>query len=409
MAKQATPSDKPTSTKKPAAPKKPVTPKKPPRPREQAQTISALKEATDEQELVKRVDAWDMDWSIIQEETGELKNRRNYNSPVVVAHIRKMADGYKRGDKFPPFKIVVKNGVPFMRDGHLRRRAIELAVSEGAPIRRHRVEQVEGDEAKQLSVQLHANGGLHFTPIARGDIYAQYSAWGWTDAEIATEFGGVPERVRQLRATVNFPRALKKFINEGFVKVTLAFELYNQYGDKCVAMIQGVIDSREEQLNALTHTGGSVKEEPEQAQASLSLDPAPTAPAGAIQEQESGSKDGETEVEQTDTLGTTRPVQRKDLIRTGAIRATLPKKVVENMRSSFTKLVDRLDQVKVEGDKLYLPVTADDLDELRALKAELDAKKLVPLPVDPAQGKESGQTGPDGKQLNMLDGAEAAS
>ena len=398
---------------------KPAVKKKSTKPREQAQSISALKDATDVdvvkgEELIKRVDAWDMDWTIIQEETGILKNRRNYNSPVVVAHIRAMADGYKRGDRFPPFKVVVKNGIPFMRDGHCRVRAIALAVSEGAVIRRHRVEQVEGDETKQLAVQLHANGGLHFTPIARGDIYAQYNAWGWTDSEIAAEFGGVPERVRQLRATVNFPLALKKLINEGFVKVTLSLELFSMFGEKCVEMIQGVIDARESDMNALTSNSDSAKTTPaQQPQAALSLEPAPAAaeiaPQVPADEQEQNSKDGAQEVEQTEALTPPRPVQRKDLIKTGAIKANLPKKVVDTMRNSFTKLTGRLDQVKVEGDKLYLPVTADELDELRALKAELDAKNLATPPAEPEQGKDTAPAKIDDKQLNMLEGAEAES
>ncbi|WP_153785259.1 hypothetical protein [Pseudomonas sp. EMN2] len=400
---------------KPAA-KKPA--KKPAKPREQAQSISALKEATDAlvedkaAELIKRVDAWDMDWRIIQEETGILKNRRTYTSPAVVAHIRMLADGYKRGDRFPPFKVVVRNGVVYMRDGHCRVRAIALAESEGAVIRRHRVEQVDGDETQQLKVQLHANGGLHFTPIARGDIYAQYNAWRWSDAEIAAEFGGTPERVRQLRATVNFPLALKKLINEGYVKVTLALELFNMFGDKCVNMIQGVIDARENDMNALTSNSDSAKAAPtQQPQAALSLEPEPveSTPQVPADEQEQNSKDGAQEIEQTEALNPPRPVQRKDLIKSGAIKASLPKKVVDNMRNSFTKLTGRLDQVKVEGDKLYLPVTADELDELRALKAELDAKNLATPPTDPEQGKEAAPANADDKQLKMLEGAEAVS
>lgn len=403
------------AAKPPAAKKKSD---KPAKPREQAQSISALKEATDAlvedkgAELIKRVDAWDMDWRIIEEETGILRNRRNYNSPAVVAHIRMLADGYKRGDRFPPFKVVVRNGVAYMRDGHCRVRAIALAESEGAVIRRHRVEQVDGDESQQLKVQLHANGGLHFTPIARGDIYAQYNAWGWSDAEIAAEFGGTAERVRQLRATVNFPLALKKMINEGFVKVTLALELYNQFGDNCVAMLQDVIDSREIEMNALASTAGSKNPVPApQPQASLSLEPSPveSAPLVSVEDPEQTSKDAGKDAEQTEALVPPRPVQRKDLIKSGAIKASLPKKMVDTMRNSFTKLTGRLDQVKVEGDKLYLPVTADELDELRALKAELDAKNLATPPADPEQGKEPAPAKGDDKQLNMLEVAEAAS
>lgn len=88
-----------------------------------------------------------------------------------------LADAYKRGDYVPPIIVKVIDGKVYVREGHRRRRAILLAIEEGADIQFVQVVEHKGDEAEQSLLIATSNDGP-LSPLERAVIYARLANWG---------------------------------------------------------------------------------------------------------------------------------------------------------------------------------------------------------------------------------------
>jgi hypothetical protein len=241
-----------------------------------------------------------------------------YERPDIKAGIRSLADAYKRGDYVPPIIVKVRDGKVFVREGHRRRRAILLAISEGADIRKVQVLEHKGDEAEQTLLIATSNDGLPLTPLERAVIYGRLARWGWSDQEIAERVARTAEHVRQARSLLELPLELKKMIQAGEVAATYAAELFREHGEDAVSVLK----------QAQQETGDTPKKV------------------------------------------TRKKVEKKNSPKIG-------KKVVEAMHKSVSSLTKRLDTLKEEGDTFTLTLTRDDVEELQELReklAELEAE-----------------------------------
>lgn len=229
-----------------------------------------------------------------------------------------LADAYKRGDYVPPIIVKVIDGKVYVREGHRRRRAIMLAIEEGADIKLVQVVEHKGDEAEQNLLIATSNDGLPLSPLERAVIYARLANWGWSDQLIAQRVGRSAEHVRIARALLEMPLELKRMIQEGSVAATYAQELYNEHGTNAVEILKKAM---EEQAN-----GNDGK----------------TAP----------KKLTKKSVEKGPRLG---------------------KKVVEAMRRGVSSITSRLDKIKPndDGETFTLILSREDVDALQALKAKL--------------------------------------
>ncbi|MCE0759478.1 MAG: ParB/Srx family N-terminal domain-containing protein [Pseudomonadota bacterium] len=244
-----------------------------------------------------------------------------YERPDIKAGIRSLADAYKRGDYVPPIIVKVRDGKVFVREGHRRRRAILLAISEGADIRKVQVLEHKGDEAEQTLLIATSNDGLPLTPLERAVIYGRLARWGWSDQEIAERVARTAEHVRQARSLLELPLELKKMIQAGEVAATYAAELFREHGEDAVSVLK----------QAQQETGDTPKKV------------------------------------------TRKKVEKKNAPKIG-------KKVVEAMHKSVSSLTKRLDTLKEEGDTFTLTLTRDDVEELQELReklAELEAEPRV--------------------------------
>lgn len=370
-----TPAAKPKSTSTPAKAAKPQ------RAPETVNSLGALKEyltgrdvngdPTENKfdEAVARGDGYSLNWRLIQIEDGF--NPRDYTKARVKEHIRRMADGYKRGDVFPPLQIIVRNGIPYVRDGHCRIMSMELATSEGAKIGKHAVVEFKGDETAQNGLILKSNDGLTLPALERSVVYARYHAWGWSDADIGKEFGRTSEHVRGHRQLLELPVALKKLIEDDVIKATLALELYRDYGTNAVGMVDKALKDREEEQRTSQIKAGLKALDTEGAldQAKLPL------------EQETENRaDDQVEVDSasaqqgaSDEPPALPPIKltKKHVLKSAGVAPKLTKKVVEAMTRSFTSLTTRLASAKIEGDKVLIEITAEDYELLTSLKAQL--------------------------------------
>lgn len=161
-----------------------------------------------------------------------------FNSDKVKAHIRKLADAYKRGDYIPPLTVKVKNNVTYIRDGHHRIRAIRLAIEEGTPIKLVQVVELQGDESAQALLVVTSNDSAPLTVLERAVIFGRLATYGWTTAEIAERVGNTAAYIKNCIKMLEMPIEIKRQIQREEVSATQALELYTQHGDAAVEMIR---------------------------------------------------------------------------------------------------------------------------------------------------------------------------
>lgn len=169
-------------------------------------------------------------------------NVREYDRPDVTEHIRSLADAYKRGDYVPPIVVRVEGGRLSVRDGHCRRRALLLAIDEGADITRIPVIEHRGDEVEQNLLILTSNQGLPISPLGRAEIYARLVRWGKSPQEIADKIGSSHTTVSNYLKLHELPIALKQSVQDGKLSATAALELYQQHGTAAVGMVSSALE-----------------------------------------------------------------------------------------------------------------------------------------------------------------------
>lgn len=243
-----------------------------------------------------------------------------FAQPDVVDEIRKLADAYTRGDTVPAIIVKVKDGRVFVRDGHRRRRAILLAKSEGADIKRIRVEEQSGDEDAQTLLIVTSNNGAPLSVLERAVVFGRLkNSFGWEINEIATRAGVTQENVRNLIKMLDMPLELKKMIQRKEVSATYAMELFGAHGTNATKMLK-------EELSKQAEPGTS----PDQPKKTK--------------------------------------VTKKSM--EGAPRLT--RKVVTAMHSSFVSLTSRLDDAQpTKTGTFMLEITTEDMEMLQKLKGEV--------------------------------------
>lgn len=241
-----------------------------------------------------------------------------FEQPEVVAHIRRLADSYKRGDYVPPIIVHVREGEIYVRDGHCRRRALNLAISEGADIRKVEVLELKGDEAAQTALILTSNDGLSLTPLERAVIYEKRIKWGWTEKEVANEFGRSEVHVRQLLEMMTLPLEMKQMIQRKRVSAYTALELFQEHGMDAVKLVMEASEKKEDVSS-----------------------------------------------------GSTKRVTKKDV---SPKRPRLGKKMVTAMQTSLSGITNRLDSLtpSEDGEHYALLLSLDEVEELKKIRAKLE-------------------------------------
>lgn len=293
-------------------------------------SLKALNRDEDAKAGTTKGDGFSIDPELLQEED-DFNTRGSFipgywELPEVKEKIQSLADAYKRGDFVPPIVVKVIDGRVFVREGHRRRRAILLAISQGAEIRRIPVVEVKGDEIAQHLLIATANDGEPLSPLDRAVLYARFSRWGWSDAEIASRMNRSVEHVRQGLQMLEMPLELKVMIQMREVAAHYALELYREHGgEKTVLLLN---EARDAAAAAALPAGGSTRPKPAK-------------------------------------------VTKKMLQKQPA----LGKKVVSAMHASMLTLTSRLDTIKPTGtqDRYILELSRADLEGLYALRDKLAA------------------------------------
>lgn len=294
---------------------------------------NSMKALNREREDVSKTDVFTLDPDILVEEEGF--NTRGafledfWERPEVVAYVRALADAYIRGDLVPPIVVKVIDGVPYIRDGHCRKRALDLAKSEGHKIPRIKVLEAVGDDIKQTALIVKSNDRLKLSVVDRGVAYQRLETQGWTVAEIAADISRSENHVRDVLHLMTAPRALLVMVQNKVVSGSYALELYKEHGTKAVDILQSTKEQLESEADAAHNKGG---------------DAAPKTPI--------------------------KITKRK--VSTGP---RITKKVGIAMHASLSSLTKRLESLKPadEADTFVMTLTRAEVEQLQAMQKTLHA------------------------------------
>ncbi|AJY53269.1 ParB/RepB/Spo0J family partition protein [Halomonas sp. KO116] len=164
-------------------------------------------------------------------------NPRDYSKPDTVAHIRQLADAYKSGQFVPPVVVKVIDGQIYIRDGHCRRRAMLLAIEEGADLGLQPVQQFTGDDNDADLFVVTSQSGKKLTATELAFMYSRMVNRGKTEAEIAKAVGKTPQNVGQYLTVHQMPLEIKQLIDENVVSMSLALETFNEFGTAAINML----------------------------------------------------------------------------------------------------------------------------------------------------------------------------
>jgi hypothetical protein len=332
---------------------------------------------------IRRGDGWQVDPLLLMEEP-DFNPRGSFaqdywSRPDVVAHIRGFADAYKAGSFVPPIVVVVRNGDILVRDGAHRRRGAVLAIEEGAELALVQVTEFKGDEAEQTKLVLNAADGRTLAPLDRAVQYGKLTRWGWSVARIAKEVNKTAEHVRTTLPLLDLPIELKQLIAEDVIKATLALSLYNEHGTKALDLVKEAIAIQEvEQAQETTELELALKD-----LASGLESPKTTAPVvevGVAVAAEVGASEEAPALESQVPAEVPAEVSRKKIKITGkhvqkltGAAPKLNKKTVEFVYKGFATLGQSIDQISIQGDHFVMKLSADEVELLKEIKAQLAA------------------------------------
>lgn len=191
-------------------------------------SLRKLSEA--DKENVKRANSFMIDPRIIQIEPGfnprGMFTDNYWEQPDTLAHIEQFVKAYRNGDFVPPIAVKVIDGVPFVRDGEHRLRALRKLIAEGVPFQRVEVVEASGDELAQAKTNFNANNGRQWSAVERAVHYGRFKSYGMTVEEIAHEVGKTVQHVYQMLTILEMPLEMKRRIQEGTISASAAINLF---------------------------------------------------------------------------------------------------------------------------------------------------------------------------------------
>lgn len=181
---------------------------------------------------------------------GSLQVLDNFNARVkdasYYAHIRWLADSMKSEGFYqhePLAGYVAKvddEQVIYIYEGHCRREAALLAISEGAEIVSVPVVVSQaGLSMEDLTVALvRSNGGKPLSPYEVGVVCKRLVRFGLEVSVIASRLSLTVQHVNNLLSLMASPIDLRKMVIEGVVSATTAIEMLAKHGDKALEKLQ---------------------------------------------------------------------------------------------------------------------------------------------------------------------------
>jgi ParB family chromosome partitioning protein len=176
-----------------------------------------------------RKDMLMLDPRIIQEKPGW--NKR-HETPEFLEGIQKLSESIAKIGVQEPLTIYLENDTVFLSNGHRRRRATLLAISNGVNIKTVpcMVAPKGATEAELKADQLSRNSGVPFSPLEVADVASELLGFGWSIEEIAGRACMTVPWLNKLLDLRAAPEPLKAEVHAGKVSATLAADLVARKG-----------------------------------------------------------------------------------------------------------------------------------------------------------------------------------
>jgi hypothetical protein len=157
-----------------------------------------------------------------------------------------LADFILAGGSIPPLVLrVADDGTLFIVDGHLRHRALAIAIERSSDETiRERLSIVSfmpftGNDADRLDVVFDSRKGRQLSELERAIGYKRYAQMGLNSSEIAERRKVSRPHVESYLLLANAPIALQKLVQSGKVKVTVAIAAIRKHGEKAAEVLTG--------------------------------------------------------------------------------------------------------------------------------------------------------------------------
>jgi ParB-like chromosome segregation protein Spo0J len=150
------------------------------------------------------------------------------------------------GGIIPPLLLRIDDeGNLFIVDGHLRHRALAIAIDRATDLTViERLSVVSfmpftGNDADRLDVVFDSRKGRQLTDLERAIGYKRYANMGLNSTEIAERRKVSRPHVESYLLLANAPIAVQKLVQSGKVKVTVAIAAIRKHGEKALDVLTG--------------------------------------------------------------------------------------------------------------------------------------------------------------------------
>ncbi|QOE32774.1 ParB-like dsDNA partitioning protein [Achromobacter phage Mano] len=165
-----------------------------------------------------------------------------------------LADFILAGNPIPPLLLrVASDGTLFIVDGHLRHRALAIAIerAEDAKVR-EKLSVVSflpftGNDVDRLAMVFTTREGRQLTELERAMGYKRFSALGLSSAEIAVRVNRSRTHVDQLLLLANANADVHQMVKAGTVGAAVAVDMVRKHGEDAGKVLAGALNKAKAQ------------------------------------------------------------------------------------------------------------------------------------------------------------------
>lgn len=171
-----------------------------------------------------------------------------YLLPEVADHLYNIKCAYMRGDYVDPIRVLIKDGIPYVRQGHCRLKAAMMAVAEGHVELTILCVEMKEDEINCELATVDGNRSMALSPVALGESYRRLQALGgWSIERIADREAKSPTTISSLIRLTGCSVYLKKLIHADAISYVGVLSLIDELGEtEATARIEKMITELEQ-------------------------------------------------------------------------------------------------------------------------------------------------------------------
>jgi len=168
-----------------------------------------------------RLDIFKVDPRVLQEEPGF--NLRQ-EGPDLDEYIKELAEYIKNKGCPGVLTIHMKDGQPFVIDGHCRRRASLIAIEQGAELQSVPCKMVDryDNDADKIAYLISTNSGRPLSPLEKASVCKRLHDLGLENKDISIKTGLSISRVGQLLDLLAAPEKVLVMVRKGEVSASMA-------------------------------------------------------------------------------------------------------------------------------------------------------------------------------------------